>query len=89
MLAGFDAARFVKGNHDALFVHGIPNPKPKRLSDGEVAHQRWTHQQLDGAWRDWMASWPYQLDETIDGIILSVLHYGLDGPKGTAHHFDA
>ena len=87
VLAGLDSARFVMGNHDALYVEGIPQPTPERLSAGEVVHQRWTHQQLDGAWRDWMASWPYQLDETLDGVVLSVLHYGLHGPKGDFKSF--
>ncbi|MEM8487063.1 MAG: metallophosphoesterase family protein [Bacteroidota bacterium] len=82
VLSELNSAKFVQGNHDALFVHGIPDPRPTRISDGEARHQQWTHDQLEGQWRAWMSSWPYQIDEEIDGVKLSVLHYGIRGPIG-------
>src|SRR5690606_7205081 len=42
-LLSLPRALFVMGNHDALFAHGIPSPRPQGVSDGEVLHQRWTH----------------------------------------------
>ena len=39
--------QFVSGNHETYFVEGLPSPQPAWMSDGEVAHQQWTHAQLD------------------------------------------
>ena len=36
----------VAGNHDLYFVDGLPAPQPEWMSNGEVDHQRWTHQQV-------------------------------------------
>ena len=87
LLASLKSARFVQGNHDALYVHGIPAPRPSRLSEGEVEHQQWTHRQLGDQWHSWVSDWPYQLDEMCDGLAISILHYGIRGPKGDFKSF--
>lgn len=69
--------RFVMGNHDAWFAYGLPQPQPSWMSDGEVAHQQWTHAQLDPQWRTIVAQWPYRLQESCDGVEITFVHYGL------------
>ena len=71
-------ARFVMGNHDAYFAYGLPQPQPSWMSDGEVAHQQWTHAQLDPGWRAAVAQWPYCLQENFVGVAITFVHYGLD-----------
>jgi putative phosphoesterase len=71
-------ARFVIGNHDAWFAYGLPQPQPKWMSDGEVAHQRWTHAQLDAALRETIAAWPIRLALTLGGARVAFVHYALD-----------
>ncbi len=70
--------RPVMGNHDALFVHGLPGPRPAQMSAGEVAHQRWVHDQLDPAWRAAVAAWPWSIAESLRGVSLLFMHYALD-----------
>jgi predicted phosphodiesterase len=67
----------VMGNHDAWFGFGLPMPRPAWMSDGEVAHQLWTHAQIDPALRPVVAGWPYVIDKTFDGVPITFLHYAL------------
>lgn len=69
--------RFVMGNHDAWFAHGLPQPQPSWMSDGAVEHQCWVHSRLDSSLRSVVATWPYVLRETFEGVRVSFLHYGL------------
>ncbi len=89
VLAGLKSAHFVQGNHDAWFVQGLPTPQSNRMSNGELEHQQWTHQQIAGQWRKWLSSWPYQIDKECADLTLSVLHYGILGPKGDFKSFIA
>ncbi|MGH2531491.1 MAG: metallophosphoesterase family protein [Thermomicrobiales bacterium] len=77
LLLATPGMRFVMGNHDEWFAHGLPEPRPDWMSDGELAHQRWTHAQIDPALRTVVAGWPFVIEETIDGVPLTFLHYGL------------
>lgn len=70
--------RNVMGNHDAWFAWGLPQPRPDWMSDGELAHQEWTHAQLDPALRTAVAAWPFSLRETVEGARLQFTHYALD-----------
>lgn len=70
--------RLVMGNHDAWFAFGLPRPQPAWMSDGEVAHQRWTHAQLDPALRAVVAAWPSAIYEDVGGRRVALAHYGLD-----------
>lgn len=67
--------RFVMGNHDEWFAHGLPQPQPAWMSDDEVQHQRWTHRQLTPAMREAVLDWPYGFDLDIDGVVASFCHY--------------
>lgn len=69
--------RLIMGNHDHRFVHGMPDPLPESVTPGEVAHQRWTHEQLDPSTRAVVARWPDVMRDTFHGTRVTFLHYGL------------
>lgn len=71
-------ARFVMGNHDEWFAHGLPYPQPTWMSDGEVEHQQWTHGQIDPKLRSTVAQWPYRLHYEFGGVSTTFVHYPLD-----------
>jgi len=68
----------VMGNHDAWFAHGLPDPQPSWMSDGEVRHQQWVHSCLDASLRTTVGDWPYLIQEVYEDIRVSFLHYGLN-----------
>jgi hypothetical protein len=70
--------RFVMGNHDAWFAFGLPSPRPEWMSEGESAHQLWTHAQLDPVLRSAVGRWPYAIDDEFEGVRLRFVHYALD-----------
>lgn len=70
--------QFIMGNHEAYFAYGLPQPQPPWMSDGEVAHQQWTHAQLDPSLRAVVAAWPFEHQQTWDGVAVTFVHYGLD-----------
>jgi predicted phosphodiesterase len=70
--------RLVMGNHDAWFAFGLPSPRPSWMSEGELAHQRWVHAQLDPALRPVVAAWPWVIEEEVGGVPIAFVHYGLD-----------
>lgn len=78
LLLNTPGARMIMGNHDAWFVHGLPQPRPSWMTEVELAHQQWVHAQLDPSLRSVVARWPYVIQEQIDGIELTFTHYGLD-----------
>ncbi len=65
------------GNHDALFVTGLPQPQPEWMSEGEVQHQGWIHACLAPELRSVVARWPYELQFDFEGIKTTFVHYGL------------
>lgn len=69
--------KFIMGNHDAYFVQGLPHPQPSWMSHGEVAHQKWIHQQLSNAHLALMQNWPYKIVEKINEVSLTLVHYAL------------
>jgi predicted phosphodiesterase len=77
LLLSTPGIRCIMGNHDEWFAFGLPTPQPVWMSDGEVAHQHWTHAQIDPALRHVVADWPFVIDETFDGISITFLHYAL------------
>jgi protein phosphatase len=72
---------FVKGNHELWFVDGLPQPQPAWMSDGEVAHQRWTHASLDAKLRSVVADWPMRHEQQFEGVRMTFVHYGLDAMR--------
>ena len=53
----------VKGNPELWFVDGLPQPQPSWLSDGEVAHQRWTHTSIEPKLRAVVGDWPMRIQQ--------------------------
>lgn len=76
--------RFVMGNHDDWFARGLPVPRPSWMSEDEAAHQHWTHARIDPSRRAVVATWPFEIDESIEGLRLRFVHYALDQ---TGHGF--
>jgi predicted phosphodiesterase len=75
----------VRGNHEAWFVEGLPEPQPVWMSDGEVEHQRWTHAQLEPHLRSVLGEWPWVLERDFEGVSVVFTHYGLDS-SGEGFH---
>jgi len=78
MLIDTPRARMIMGNHDSWFAHGLPQPRPSWMTEGELVHQQWVHAQLDPSLRSVVARWPYIIQEKIDGVRVVFTHYGLD-----------
>jgi putative phosphoesterase len=72
----------IMGNHEAWFVHGLPQPRPAWLSDDELAHQRWLHAQLNPALRPVVARWPYVIHAEWEGVRVALMHYPPAGEPG-------
>ncbi len=73
--------RFVMGNHDEWFTHGLPDLQPAWMSDEECLHQQWTHRQLTPATRQGVGGWPDAIDLDLGGVRATFCHYPLD-PAG-------
>lgn len=78
LLLAMPNATYIMGNHDKWFAEGLPDPQPEWMSDGEVAHQQWTHAQLDLDLQKQVAEWPYMVQEMIEDIAVTFTHYALD-----------
>ena len=75
LLLATPGIRFVAGNHESYFTAGLPTPQPAWMSDGEVAHQRWTHSRLGPGLRAVLAAWPYMVEAEFNGTKAAFLHY--------------
>ena len=74
--------RFLMGNHDAWFAHGLSAEEFSRMTANERAHQDWTHQQIDPRLRSVVAQWPYVVERVIAEVSVTFLHYPLaDGHR--------
>lgn len=71
----------VTGNHDLYFVNGLPTPQPNWMSDGEVQHQLWTHQQLGEQRKSLISQWPLIYNDTFQGVKTVFVHYGFIGSR--------
>lgn len=77
------------GNHEMWYAFGLPEPQPEWMSDGEVVHQRWVHEQLDPALREAVAEWPVVIEESFEGVRTVLLHYEpLDAASTLFHSLD-
>ncbi len=78
LLLSVSGARFIMGNHDAMFANGLPTPPPSWMSEGEAEHRRWTFAQLRPELRSVVAGWPYHWRCDFNGVSASFSHYALD-----------
>lgn len=70
-----DDVTLLMGNHDEWFASGLPEPQPAWMSDGERAHQEWTHVQIDPRLRGIVATWPYELQVPLGARVARFCHY--------------
>jgi len=82
LLLNVPRMRLVMGNHDAWFAFGLPAPRPPWMSEGEVAHQQWTHDQIDPSLRPVVAAWPPAIEARFGDTGVAFVHYGLAGAAG-------
>ncbi|HHX65838.1 MAG TPA: metallophosphoesterase family protein, partial [Chloroflexi bacterium] len=68
----------IQGNHDDWLARSsIDTGRPDGMSEGEWAHQRWVHRQVDPELRGWVARWPRMIRREIEGVSAVFVHYGL------------
>ncbi|HOD65578.1 MAG TPA: metallophosphoesterase family protein [candidate division Zixibacteria bacterium] len=67
----------VMGNHDAMFVHGIPDPLAGVIDGNEAEHCAWTARQLGEDFRERLRHWPYVIPHEFNGLRVTFVHYGL------------
>lgn len=77
LLLELENIQLIMGNHDDWYVHGLPQPRPAWMTDGELAHQYWTHAQLGVEFERVIQSWPWIIRHQIAGLELSFMHYAL------------
>jgi len=65
------------GNHEDWFLNGLPTPRPAWMTEGEEAHQHWTHTQLGPHHKASLEAWPYILAREIEGVRAVFTHYGM------------
>ena len=70
------------GNHELYYLNGLPQPQPVWMSEGEINHQRWTHEQLGPERRYHISKWKMSFEKEFVGVKTAFLHYGLT-PAGT------
>ena len=76
-LLSLDRLLCLTGNHDDWLANGLPSPQPAWMSDGEVAHQAWTHAQIAPEMVAEVAKWPWRLDLTMADVRVLLMHYPL------------
>jgi len=84
MLLSFTGIELVMGNHDHWYVHGLPDPRPDWMTDGELQHQYWTHDQLGEGYKDQVKKWPWSIEREFYGFKLAFMHYAL-GEDGKSY----
>ena len=75
LLLSTDGVRFVMGNHDNWYANGLPQPRPDWMTDGELTHQYWTHDQLGSVYQEMVAVWPWTIQMEVEGVRLAFMHY--------------
>lgn len=66
LLLGQPNMVLLMGNHDELFVQGLPETRPEWMPQSEWRHQQWLHALLPQNVRPVIAEWPYE--HTIDTL---------------------
>lgn len=70
-------AKCVLGNHEEYFINGVLEDSSYPMSEGEKKHQLWVSSVLSDTIKENIRKFPYMINETIEGIRVSFLHYGL------------
>jgi len=77
VLLDLPRTEFVMGNHDAIYVDGVPDPLPCFMETNELEHCRWTAAELGETYREPLSQWPYHLTRTFEEVSVTFVHYGL------------
>jgi len=77
LMISLEKIQFMMGNHDDWYVHGLPQPRPNWMTDGEISHQHWTHNQLGAEFIEQIKTWPWEISLEIESFKLTFLHYAL------------
>jgi putative phosphoesterase len=78
----------VQGNHDQLITTGIPPEPTANMADGEFMHQHWTHSRLNLERRNFIRGFPIKVEEVIEGIKLTIVHFALSAAGNTFMRLD-
>lgn len=73
--------KFVMGNHEEYFVNGILNVAAESMSEGEKEHQIWIANSLNDEIRKRISKFPYLIEENIEGINVTFMHYALSNKE--------
>lgn len=73
---------FVIGNHDVWSTYGIPDFQRTKMTEGQLAHQQWIHDQLTPDLKAKIVTWPQVITEDFGGVKTTFLHYALRGKPG-------
>lgn len=76
-LLGIPRLQLVMGNHDAWYVHGIPEPQPGVIDRTEAEHCAWTAEQLGAGYQEELRQWPLFVWQEFNGVRVTFVHYGL------------
>lgn len=74
-------ARCVLGNHEEYFINGVLENSACSMSEGEKKHQLWVASLLNDSIREKIRNFPYIINETIEGVRVSFLHYALNNKR--------
>jgi len=69
--------KLTMGNHDKWYAYGLPNPQPDWMTNGEVEHQKWIHNNIDPSYKTIVSKFPYYIKEKIMNFNMLFIHYGL------------
>ncbi len=67
--------RLLMGNHEEYYAFGIPEPRPRYMSDGELEHQLWVRSVIGEGYRELVAAFPYKLTECFHNHTVVFTHY--------------
>ncbi len=63
------------GNHDKWYAYGLPLPQTSWMSDGELEHQNWIHDNINPSFKTIVSKLPYFIKEKI--MNFNILFYTL------------
>lgn len=78
LILSLSNAKCVLGNHEEYFISGILDDSLYLMSEGEKKHQLWVASLLNDNIKENIRKFPYIINETIEGVRVSFLHYGLN-----------
>ena len=78
--------KMVLGNHDLYYIKGTEIDD--EMDKDEIAHAKWTSEQLDNKYREYLNNCPLQMKEEIGKYKLAFQHYLFNPNKEDPYPFD-